>query len=133
MLYWIENCQDTGFQVWTCIGVGNITAGNSHWFCPCVPVHMSRYKGRSKQYTTANQWLLNKERTMVIPLWTGTPGQNPVIYKAEGLIYMQLRMILSVDYFLFSSEWRICSWLPYWPSREIARSSQRNSEPAKGT
>ena len=33
---------------------------------------------KTKQYTTANQWLLNKERTMVIrPLWTGTPGQNP--------------------------------------------------------
>ena len=29
---------------------------------------------RTKQYTTANQWLLNKEKTMVIPLWTGTPG-----------------------------------------------------------
>ena len=32
---------------------------------------------RTKQYTTANQWLLNKERTMVIPLWTGTPGPTP--------------------------------------------------------
>ena len=31
---------------------------------------------KTKQYTTAHQWLLNKERTMVIPLWTGTPGQN---------------------------------------------------------
>ena len=31
---------------------------------------------RTKQYTTANQWLLKKEGTMVIPLWTGTPGQN---------------------------------------------------------
>jgi len=29
--YWVlcfaENCEDTGFQVWTCIGVGNFTAG----------------------------------------------------------------------------------------------------------
>ena len=33
---------------------------------------------RSKQYTTANQWLLNKERTMVIPLWTRTPGENRI-------------------------------------------------------
>ena len=32
---------------------------------------------KTKQYTTANQWLWNKERTMVIPLWTGKPGQNP--------------------------------------------------------
>ena len=33
---------------------------------------------RTKRNTTANQWLLNKERTMVIPLWTRTPGQNPL-------------------------------------------------------
>ena len=33
---------------------------------------------RSKQYTTANQWLLNKESTMVTPLWTRTPGPNPI-------------------------------------------------------
>ena len=32
---------------------------------------------RSKQCTAANQWLLNKEITMVIPLWTDTLGQNP--------------------------------------------------------
>ena len=34
---------------------------------------------KTKQYATANQWLVNKERTiiMVIPLWNGTPGQNP--------------------------------------------------------
>ena len=31
---------------------------------------------KTKQYTTAKQCLLNKERTMVIPLWTGKPGQN---------------------------------------------------------
>ena len=32
---------------------------------------------RTKQYTTANQWLLNKRTTMIIPLWTRTPGQKP--------------------------------------------------------
>ena len=31
---------------------------------------------KTKQYTTANQWLLNKERTMVIPLFTGTPDRT---------------------------------------------------------
>ena len=36
----------------------------------------------TKIYTQANQWLLNKERiTMVISLWTGTPGQNPKRYQ----------------------------------------------------
>ena len=38
---------------------------------------------KTKQYTTANQWLLNKERTMVIPLWTGTPGQNRVLSSSQ--------------------------------------------------
>ena len=43
---------------WNCAG--------HFWFCLRVPVHKSRYKV-SKQYATANQWLLNKGRTMVIP------------------------------------------------------------------
>lgn len=84
VLYSAENCEDTGFQVWTCIGVGNFTAGNTRW-------------------------------------------------KAECLIYMRLRTILLRDYFLFLLEWRICSWLPCWPSRKTARSSERNSKPTKGT
>ena len=33
-------------------------------------------KQKTKQYTTTKQRLQNKERTMVIPLWTGTPEQN---------------------------------------------------------
>ena len=40
---------------------------------------------RTRRYTTANQWLLNKERTMVIPLWTRTPGQ-PQFGSSSGTV-----------------------------------------------
>ena len=47
-------------------------------FCPRVPVHKSRYKGPNNTQQLTND-LLNKERTMLIPLWTRTPGQNHAV------------------------------------------------------
>ena len=43
---------------------------------------------RTKQYAIANQWLLDKERTMVIPVWTGTPGQNPFVCNTLDRIFV---------------------------------------------
>ena len=43
------------------------------------------------------------------------------------------KIIIQLIVFLFPLEWRICSWFPYWPSRKITRSSQRNSKFTKGT
>ena len=78
---------------------GNLcTSRSSHWSRTTFLIRgvLSSCTGsqepleRTKQYTTANQWLLNKERTMVIPLWTRTPGQNPLeaafIIQEKGFI-----------------------------------------------
>ena len=47
-------------------------------FCPHVPVHNSRYKTPYK-YTIHNQWILNKENTMAIPLCTEHRSTESVV------------------------------------------------------